>query len=654
MNNVKNLITVRNIYFLVSLFFFGYLLYYYWTGAGGAKLLATRLVPTAIIIYILSTWQKGNLYPRLGDTWNRVLYVVYILISLSTMVYLFFEYENLFLYRAGSYNTLDIFFGTIFFLLVMEISRKLHSVLFWVNAALILYSLFGYLSPIDFFWHPGASFTRIITVSTIEFHTGVFGRYAQMALTLIAAFLLIAAVARSFGAQEAILQTIYSAFGKNKYNVPQVAVLSSASIGSVSGSGAANTAVTGSFTIPLMIRHGIPPVYAGAVETAASMGGLIMPPLMAVAGFIMADMLGVPYWEVVLRGFGMAFIYFAAVVMSVYLLSVRSIMPEKITPPPAEGYKKLSTLIFFGCVVFLIVLMGFLGRGAMRSAAITAFVMLGILILVYFYYRYIVGEKAYQKDNLLIRLRDVVEIHAEMAWYLVILLVVLGIMIGLFTATGFIVRMGELLMQLGELSLFLTVLVAFAFGWLAGTGLPPTATYVIVAVIVAAPFQTFGINPWITHFFVFLLAVWGELSPPTSLTAAVASRLAEASFIKIMFTALKICAPIIILSFSIFVRKELVVEAGLMQIASVFMVSAGVLAFTFAFFGTFSHSTLLDYLLKGVILVLSLVTLFYASFTIAAIAAGILALMLAVGVRQHKKIFYHDFFKETEKSAEVA
>lgn len=642
MNHIKKVLTVRNIHFLVCLYFFSYLLYYYWTGAGGAQLLATRLVPVALIIYILSSWQRENIYPRLSDTWNRVLYILYILISLAMLVYLYFEYENLFLYRSGSYTTFDIVISTIFFLLVMEISRKLHYILFCVNVVLILYSLFGYLSPIDFFWHPGASFSRIITVSTIEFHTGIFGRYAQMSLTLIAAFLLIAAVARAFGAQDAIIQTIYSYFGKHTYNVPQVAVCSSAAIGSVSGSGAANTAVTGSFNIPLMIRHGIHPVYAGAVETSASMGGLIMPPLMAVAGFIMADMLGVPYWEVALRGFGIAFIYFSAVAMSVYLISVRSVKPEKITPPPAPGYMKLKTFIFFACVIFLIFLMGYVGRGAMRSAVITAFVMLGLLILVHLYYKYIVREESHQQESLLQKLREVVENHADLAWYLIILLMVLGIMIGLFTATGFILRMGELLMQLGQYSLVLTVLVAFAFGWLAGTGLPPTATYVVVAVIVATPFKAFGVNPWVTHFFVFLLAIWGELSPPTSLTAAVASRLANASFLRIMMTALKICAPIIILSFAIFTRQDLVVSTGLLQIANVLMVTTGVLAFTYAFFGAMAHNALLNYLLKAIMLVISLVTLFYDSSTIAAVAAVVLALMLAVGLRQHKKILYYD------------
>src|SRR5690606_32100342 len=106
-----------------------------------------------------------------------------------------------------------------------------------------------------------------------------------------------------------LLRVIRSLAGRHRRNIPQAAVLSSLAVGMVSGSGAANSAVTGSFTIPLMKRHGISGVFAAAVETAASMGGLIMPPLMAAAAFIMADFLGVSYWEVVSRGFAVAFVY---------------------------------------------------------------------------------------------------------------------------------------------------------------------------------------------------------------------------------------------------------------------------------------------------------------------------------------------------------
>ncbi len=638
MNRLKELLTLRNLSFLVSLFFFFHLLQYFMTGRGGPLQLATRMVPVAIIIFVLNTLQQKDIYPRLGSLWNRIIGALYIGIALTAFIYFEMQFENIFMFRAGSYNQTDIIVGTLVFFLIMEISRKLHPVLFWVNVGLVFYSLYGYLSPVDFFWHPGTSFTRLVTSTTLELATGVYGRYAQMALTLVAAFLLLAAVAKAFTAQSAIIQYIYSVFGKTKHNIPQVAVLSSAALGAVSGSGAANTAVTGSFTIPLMIKHGIPPVYAGAVETSASMGGLIMPPLMAVAGFIMADFIGVPYWDVVLRGFAMGFVYFSAVIMSVYLLSVRSVPQEEVDTPDVPLYDKLKTFSFFSCIIALVILMGVVGLGPMRAAVYTSTFLFALLLLIHLYYKYKARVREFQEQSILAMLRDIVETHADMAWYLVILMSTLGIMIGLFTVTGFIMRMGALLMQLGAVSILLTILVAWAFGWLAGTGLPPTATYIVVAVIVVPPLVHWGINPWIAHCFVFLMSVWGELSPPTSLTAAVASRLAEASFMKTMITALKICLPIMIMSFAIFVRTDMVVNPGLAQIRDTYLVAAGSLGFTFAMFGRFVKLHRYDLIYKIGLSLLAMVPLFHPDLRYAVPGGIIVTALLVVGVIRHKKI----------------
>ncbi len=648
---IKSKLTLRNLSFIVSIYFFVTLVRYFLTGAGGPLELAVRMVPIAVIIFVLNTLQTKNIYPRLGDFWNRVIAVIYIGIALFTFIYWLYEFENIFLFRAGSYNQMDIIAGTLMFLMVMEISRKMHTILFAVNIVLVAYSMFGYLSPVDFFWHPGVSFTRIVTSTTLELATGIYGRYAQMALTLVAAFLLLAAVAKAFGAQNAIIQYIYGVFGKTKHNIPQVAVLSSASLGAVSGSGAANTAVTGSFTIPLMIKHGIHPVYAGAVETAASMGGLIMPPLMAVAGFIMADFLGVPYWDVVIRGFSLSFIYFSAVIMSVYLLSVSSVAQEEVDPPEVAMYDKLKTYSFFGCIISLIILMGVIGYGPMRAAVYTA-ALLGILLLcIHLYYKYKVQDSDFKEQNLPLMIRDIIETHADMAWYLVILMSTLGIMIGLFTVTGFIMRMGSLMMQLGAVSIFLTILVAWGFGWLAGTGLPPTATYIVVAVIVAPPFIAWGINPWVAHIFVFLVSVWGELSPPTSLTAAVASRLANASFMRTMMTALKICLPILVMSFAIFVRTDLVTTPGLPQIRDTILVTIGTLGFTFAMFGRFITKVRFDIPMKIGLSLLAFIPLFHPSLTFATAGAVVVLVILVFGVKRHKLI---GPLKKIEKEAAAA
>jgi TRAP-type uncharacterized transport system fused permease subunit len=276
----RKFITLRNVYFIAALFLFIHLLYYYLSGAGGAMWLAVRMVPVTIILYFLRCWEKGNLYPRLGDTANKIIYTIYILAALGSMIYMWLEFEDILLFRLGDYSNMDILVGAIMFLLIMEISRQIHGVLCGVNIVLIVYSLFGMYSPIDFFWHPGVSLTRILTSSTLEMATGIYGQYAQIALTTIGAFLLIAAVSSSFGGQKSIINVIHSVFGTNTYNVPLVSVFATAMVGTVSGSSAANTSMTGNFSIPLMIKNGIKPIYAAAVETAGSLGGMVLPPMM--------------------------------------------------------------------------------------------------------------------------------------------------------------------------------------------------------------------------------------------------------------------------------------------------------------------------------------------------------------------------------------
>jgi TRAP-type uncharacterized transport system fused permease subunit len=260
-------------------------------------------VPIALLIQALVMYQDNYLYPRLPALLNHILILIYAGVCFYALWYFYMNYEQIAIWRQGRYTTNDFVVGVMVFLLVMELSRLAHPILFWVNLALIGYTLWGYLSPIDFFWHPGTSLYRVVTSSTLELATGIYGRYAQLALTLIAAFLLLAAAARGFEAQGALVNVMRRIAGRSRHTIPQTSVLASVSVGMVSGSGAANTAVTGSFTIPLMMRYGVPGTFAGAVETAASMGGLIMPPLMAVAGFLMAEFLGVPYWDVVIRGF---------------------------------------------------------------------------------------------------------------------------------------------------------------------------------------------------------------------------------------------------------------------------------------------------------------------------------------------------------------
>ena len=637
-DRIKRHVNLKNLIFLLSIIMFVWLAWYFYTGFGGPSELVASLVPIALMLQILHMHQNGYIYKRLSPTANRICVVIYMGICLYAFYHFHMEYEQISIYRQGSYTREDFIMGLLVFLLVMELSRIAHSELFWMNVILVGYTLWGYLSPIDFFWHPGTSFYRVITSSTVEVSTGIYGQYAQIALTTIAAFLLLAAAARGFDAQGAMVSFMRRIAGKSRQTIPQTAVLASSAVGMISGSGAANATVVGAFTIPLMKRYGVPGEFAAAVETAASMGGLIMPPVMAVAGFIMAEYLGVSYWSVTLRGFALAFIYYSTLSLSVYLLSV-SLMPstpiEKTTMPI---YNQLKTVIFFLGIIFLAVLMGGLNLGEQLSGLYTGAFMFSLLILLFLFFKYVLKDPAAKKDVLFANFRIMIETHAEMTSFLTLMLCTLGIMIGLFTVTGFINRMGGMLLRVGEFHIIALILMAYMFGWLVGAGLPPTATYIILAVITVEPMRKLGIDPWVAHFFVFLLAVWGELSPPTSLSAAVSARIAEASFVRTMLQALKLCLPITLMTFAIFTRFNLVVNPGWLQIRDMLLVAIACWGITYSIFGKFSLNRGSNVIMRAALALASFVVMFHPNTTVSIMVAVIVVPVTFYGVIRHRKI----------------
>ncbi|KAB2920543.1 MAG: TRAP transporter permease [Hyphomicrobiaceae bacterium] len=638
MNRLRTHFTLDNVILVFAAIQLVWLLWYYYTGFGGPQELVARVLSIALILQILFMYKQDYLYKFLPAGVNHALVLLYIGICAYAFLHFHREFEQIAIWRQGSYTKQDFVVGLLMFLLVMELSRLAHPTLFWVNLALVFYTLWGYLSPIDFFWHPGTTFYRVVTSSTIELSTGIYGIYGQLALTLVAAFLLLAAAANGFGAQSAMIQVMRRLAGRSRQLVPQTAVLGSLSVGMVSGSGSANAAVVGTITIPLMKRYGVPGAFAAAAETAASMGGLIMPPMMGVGAFLMSDFLNVPYWDVVKRGFALAFVYYASIAFAIYLLCVRLLPRDTVQNPKVAAYDQIKTSIFFLAVLFLVYQMGVVGTGELLAALYTAGFMFALLLIAFAIFKYLRKDPALAEETLFGNVRRAIETHADMTSYLTLLLATLGIMIGLFTVTGFINRMGAMILDLGAQNMIGVVLMAYVFGWLAGAGLPPTATYIIGAIVIVRPLQELGVNPWIAHFFVFLLSVWGELSPPTSLTAAVSARIAEASFMRTMFEALKICAPITLMTFAIFTRPDIVVNPGWPQIVATLMVFIGTSGIAFALFGRFLERVAGNVILCGLLAALSLVALFHPDDRIAMVAAALVLAATLIGVWRHRRI----------------
>jgi len=638
MEHARKILNLTNLILAFALVQLVWLLWYFYTGFGGPQELVSRLLSVALILQILFMYRERYLYAWLPARVNDLIVAAYIGVCLLAFYHFWMEFEEIAIYRQGSYTRMDFIVGLLMFLLVMELSRLAHPSLFWINLVLVFYTLYGYLSPIDFFWHPGTSFYRVVTSSTVELSTGIYGIYGQLALTLIAAFLLLAAAARGFGAQSAMINVMRRLAGRSRQMVPQTAVLGSLSVGTISGSGSANAVVVGSITIPLMKRYGVPGTFAAAVETAASMGGLLMPPMMGVGAFLMSEFMGVPYWDVVARGFALAIVYYLALALAVYLLCVRLLPRDTVAAPPVVRYDQIKTAIFFISVAFLIMLMGWVGIGELLAALYTTAFMFGLLLLAFAYFKYVLKDSEVVKESLWDNVALSIESHADMTSYLTLLLATLGIMIGLFTVTGFINRMGATLLDLGAWNIMAMIAMAYVFGWLVGAGLPPTATYIIGAVIIVQPLVKLGANPWVAHFFVFLISVWGELSPPTSLTAAISARIAEASFMRTMWVALKICLPITLMTFAIFTRTDMVVTTGWLQLQDTALVMIGVAGVTLALFARVARSRPLDAGLRVLFAFASGVVLFHPSEGWSIAAAAIVLPASVVGIWRHRQI----------------
>jgi TRAP transporter 4TM/12TM fusion protein len=603
-------------FLLATMAYLVFSLHYFLTGVGGAMLLSITLVPIAYVMYVLNALSSGEmLYPRLGLKLNIVIAFLFIAMCIFSLIYMRVEFDALIYMRAGFFNTPDKIVAVMMLGLVLEYTRREHIVLLYLLLFLMLYSVYGWLFP-GIFGHPGVSWMRVITSSSVEIKLGLFGTYAQIGVGVIAAFFLFLGIAQGFGVQESIVRTFVGVLGKRRGLIPQTAVVTSMAISTCSGSGAANAAITGQYTIPLMKKAGFPPVYAGAVEASASLGGLLMPPVMAIAGFLMADFLGVTYFEVIARGYAPALVFYVIIAGSVYLFTTRFVRGGRSgsssAPLVVERVSRVdvvNTVIFFTFIGVLIYLMGVLWIDASRAAldiAIGFFVTASIIRM--FLHPGTISDKLKEWVRCL---RRAVESFAWVTAPLILLLAMLGVMINLFVVSGWMLKLMGLMVGIGEFHILALIGVGFLIGVFLGLGIPPSACYIISAVIVIPPMTRFGINPWIAHFFLFFIAVISEYSPPTSLVAAVASRISGGSFMKTMMVTLQISLPFFFLTFAIFNWDILLIDPGLTQMAAIGALMVGCLTAAVAIHGRVFDNRMYDLFSRLLVLAVALFILFY-------------------------------------------
>jgi TRAP transporter 4TM/12TM fusion protein len=629
-------LAVESLYFATAIFLFFYLLVYYWTSEGGPALLAFALVPVTFVIYTLEALRTNEFYPRLPAGANYAIAAAYIAISVAVAIYMVVEYEEIGTVRAGIWNAADLTMGAVMVALIMEYARKRYFALFVLNVILILYAVYGSAVP-GMFNHPGLSWERVVTAMSVEMSTGIYSNLPQLALTLIGSFILVLSALRAFGCVESILRASKQIAVRSPHALPQSAVIGSMAVGTVSGSGAANAITVGSATIPAMIGAGMPRTVAAAIETVSSLGGQLMPPVMGISAFLMAEFLGRSYFDVVARGYAPAIVYYAGISVSVYLLSTRFRTHLVVVAPEAmRTIDWLNIVAFVGVVGGLIALMATLHLAPMFAAlyiflAVGAFLALGHLASI-------ARSGHWSWRAVIAPLGRLVDYFASMASDLTLLLAMLSIMTGAFVITGVPTKVGALLIEAAGINVAAMALVAFFFGALLGTGLPPAPTYIITALVIAPPMIKVGVDPWVVHFFAFFLAVWGELTPPTSVAAAVTAKIADAPFLQTLFRAIQICACLFVLMAGVFTRPELVLEPGMAQIGAMLLLVTATTGVSFAIQAQFSSNRGIDLMLRTVLAAVTMVVLLHPDQRIAALCCVPVGLFVGYWVMRRRNL----------------
>jgi TRAP transporter 4TM/12TM fusion protein len=576
------------------------------------------MVPLTFVLFTLGALRENDLYPSLGLPLNYLIGAIYCVLAIATAIYMTMEFDAIGFARAGFWNTPDMVFGALMVLLILEYSRKRFFPLFVINIVLIVYCVYGWAVP-GLFHHPGFDWERVLTATSLEMATGVYSRLPQLALTLIGSFILVLSVLRAFGCIDSILKGAGQVGRRSPHAVPLSAVLGSIGIGAISGSGAANAITTGSATIPAMIASGLPRHHSASIEASASLGGQLMPPVMGISAFLMADFMGVSYFDVVARGYAPAIIYFVGVLTGTYLLSVHHSTKAQTFADERMTWADWANLSAFVIVVGgLIFLMAALYMAPM-FAALYIFFVVGALLFIKHLIALAASETGLTFKSITAPLFRFLDSFSSVTADLTLLLATLSIMTGAFVITGVPTKIGFILIEAAGINLFVMAIVAFIFGAFLGTGLPPAPTYILTALVIAPAMIKAGVDPWCVHFFAFFLAVWGELTPPTSLVAAVTAKIAETSFMKTLMAAITLCSSLFVLMTAAFTRPELVLEPGAAQLVALGLVCVATIALMFSFQATFSERTAIDYAIRIGLAALALAILFLPSEGMAAL-----------------------------------
>lgn len=495
------------------------------------------------------------LYPiKKGDA-KRVNYVPWYDFILGTVgAGCFFYYVANFeaiVARAGRSTQLDIIIGIIGILILMEICRRVVGVpILVVVSCFIIYAFIA-----------GFSTKRII--SHLFYTTeGVIGTPIGACSTFIVLFIIFGSFLEKTGVGHFFIEIANSIAGAATGGPAKVAVIASALQGMISGSSVANTVGSGSFTIPMMKKTGYPPEFAAAVEAAASTGGQIMPPIMGAAAFLMAEMTGTPYSDIVIAAILPAALYFSGIFLMVHF-EAKKLGLKGLNKDDIPGF--FSLLFSRGYLLLpLVILVWSMMSGKTPSRSALAAIATSIIVSMF------------RKDTRITwsGFLGALENGARNTLGVAIACSVAGMIVGVVTLTGLGIKLATGLLTLSGgvtiIALFFTMIACIILGM----GVPTTANYVIMATITAPIVIKLGIPMLAAHMFVFYFGIVADITPPVALAAYAGSAIAHSDPFKTGLTATRIAITAFIIPYVFAFSPDLLLVGGSFGQAVSILISA--------------------------------------------------------------------------------
>ncbi|MDE0299770.1 MAG: TRAP transporter fused permease subunit [Candidatus Poribacteria bacterium] len=448
--------------------------------------------------------------------------------------------------RAGNEQSIDYMIGLLGLVLVLEATRRaIGLTLPLLCLAFLLYAVAGQSLP-GWLIHRGHSWERVVS-QTFLHSQGVFGVALKVMFTYVFLFVLFGTVLEKTGATHYIIGFARRMFRKSVGGPAKVAVISSGMMGSLSGSAVANTATTGTFTIPMMRSAGFQPTTAAGIEAAASSGGALVPPIMGAGAYMMLEIVSPPvtYLQIIKAALIPALLYYGALLLIVHFRA--KLVGAAAEAPSQQLEDKNPTapgLVF--CTGFCVLIL-FLVLGYTPFRAVT-WGLIAVLVLSVFSRHTRMG------------LRELVEAIVKAAHGGVSLIAAascVGLILGVVLLTGIGTKLPGMLIPLAQNNLIFALLLLMISTIVLGMGLPSSVCYLLMATLVGSVLTDLGLVPLAAHLFIFYFGMMSMVTPPVALAAYTAGAIANANIMRTGFAAFRFALVGFALPYAFVLRPEL-------------------------------------------------------------------------------------------------